>query len=262
MNAIAKQLETLKNEKRTGLMTHVVIGYPTLERTVSLAVAMEKAGADFLELQIPFSDPLADGPTIMKACEQALAQGVKVQDAFHIACQLSTKITIPLLFMAYYNTVFSCGVEQFCRAAVNSGVSGLIVPDMPLDEEENEHFLATCKRNNMFSIRVLSPASTVERMRKNAVVAEGFIYCTARQGITDAQKTLDLQIAEYLKMVKKTCKMPLAVGFGISSRERVELIRDVADIVVVGSAVIDTINSSPPQDMENSVTKFLTSLQV
>src|SRR5688500_8758861 len=123
MNAIDQQLEKLKNQKRLGLMTHIIVGYPTLKSTEQIALVMDKSGVDFIELQIPFSDPLADGPTIMKACEESLKNGTKVDDAFKLAEKLNKKIKSSLLFMAYYNTVFRYGVEKFCQKASEVGIS-------------------------------------------------------------------------------------------------------------------------------------------
>ena len=180
MNKIDKQIKKVKKEKRLGLMTHVVVGYPSLEKTINLVKAMEKAGVDFVELQIPFSDPLADGLTIMKACEQSLLNGTKVKDAFNIAQKLSKEVSIPLLFMAYYNTVFKYGTEKFCKDAKIAGASGLIVPDMPIEEEQCEHFIKYCGKYGLRHIRVVSPASTNKRLMKNAKVANGFVYFTAR----------------------------------------------------------------------------------
>src|SRR5258708_27751991 len=168
MNNIEQKLVELKKQKRIGLMTHVVIGYPSLEETNSLVKAMVESGADFVELQIPFSDPLADGPTIMRACEESLRNGTKVSDAFAVMKVLSQEVSIPLLFMAYYNTVFTYGVQKFCRDAKEVGASGLIVPDMPIEEEKNEHFFKYCKKYNLHNIQVISPASTDDRLRKNA----------------------------------------------------------------------------------------------
>lgn len=238
MNLIDKQIAKIKKEKRLGLMTHVVIGYPSLEITESLVKVMEDSGVDFIELQIPFSDPLADGPTIMRACEKALENGVRVADAFKLADKLSKQVKIPLLLMAYYNTVFKYGTKKFCQDAKKAGISGLIVPDIPPEEEHEEHFIKYCKENGLKNIRVVSPASTVERLRKNAQVADGFVYCTARQGITGIQKGLDPEIAYFLKNVKKYFKIPVAVGFGISNKERIKLIKPFADIAVIGSAII------------------------
>ncbi len=261
MNSIDKKLEKIKQEKRLGLMTHVVVGYPSLYLTESLVKVMEDAGVDFIELQIPFSDPLADGPTIMKACEKALANGTKVKDAFDLAKRLSKKAKIPLLFMAYFNTVFKYGTKKFCLDAKKAGISGLIVPDMPLEEEKEEHFMKYCLEADLYHIRVISPSSTAERLKKNADVAKGFVYCTARQGITGTEKGLDSKITSFLKNVRKYFNIPIAVGFGIGSKERIKQIKPYADIAVIGSAIIEIINSSTPNNLEENVKVFLSKIR-
>lgn len=256
MNLIDKQTEKIAAQKRLGLMTHVVVGYPSLEETIRLVKLMAKVGVDMVELQIPFSDPLADGPTIMKACETVLENGVRVKDAFKIAKHLSKEVDIPLLFMAYFNTVFKYGTEKFCKDVKRVGISGLIVPDIPLEEEEREHFMRYCNRFGLYHIRVVSPASTKERLQKNSKVANGFVYATTRQGITGARNTLEPKLAEYLKKVRSKFKIPLAVGFGISKKAHIEALKPYADIAVVGSALIDIISSSR-QNYLKSVEYFL-----
>lgn len=262
MNDIDKQLQKIKSTKRIGLMTHVIVGYPSLEETISIVKTMANSGVDFVELQIPFSDPLADGPTIMKACEQSLAQGTKVKDAFAVMKKLTLEVSIPLLFMAYYNTVFRYGVEKFCRDAKESGASGLIVPDMPLDEEQYEHFYAFTKRYRLHTIQVISPASTSDRMKKNAKVANGFVYCTARQGITGAKKELDPTLRAYLKSVKNVIKVPIAVGFGISRKEHINALRKEADIAVIGSAIIDILQNTKKEKRLSAVKQFIAGLSI
>jgi len=257
MNKINVQLDKIRSENRVGLMTHVIVGYPTLNETIPVVKAMEESGVDFVELQIPFSDPLADGPTIMKACEQSLAQGTKVKDAFEIATKLTKEVSIPILFMAYFNTVFRYGTEKFCKAAKKAGISGLLVPDMPIEEEDAERFLAFCKQNDLHAVRVVSPASTDERLIKNAKIAEGFVYCTARQGITGAQKELDPTIESYLQRVHAQINLPLAVGFGISKREHIMALAPHAEVAVIGSALIDTLHESTPRDRIKNVKAFL-----
>lgn len=261
MNLIDKQLAKIKQENRLGLMTHVVVGYPSLEVTESLVKVMENAGADFVELQIPFSDPLADGPTIMRVCEKALENGVKVRDAFELANRLAKQIKIPLLFMAYYNTVFKYGTKKFCQDAKSVGISGLIIPDIPIEEESQEHFIKYCEEAGLKDIRVVSPASTVDRLKKNAQVADGFVYCTARQGITGTQKELDSKITLFLNNVKKYFNIPVAVGFGISNREKIEMIKPYADVAIVGSAIIDIINESDYRNIKKNIKIFLESLE-
>ncbi len=262
MNPIDKQIEKIKKEKRLGLMTHVVVGYPSLDKTESLVKTMAESIVDFIELQIPFSDPLADGVTIMRACEKALEGGVKVRDAFKLANILSKQIEIPLLFMAYYNTVFKYGTKRFCDDAKKVGISGLIIPDIPLDEEDEEHFIKYCEQAKLKNIRVMSPSSTSDRLKKNARVASGFVYCTARQGITGAKEQLDPALSAYLKKVKSFFSIPMAVGFGISKKEHLNYVRSVADIAVIGSAIIDVINKSNSVDIERNVKIFLNELEM
>ncbi len=244
MTSLENTLKNLKNHNNLGLMTHVVIGYPTLADTVKIVKVMAENGADLIELQIPFSDPLADGPTIMRACEKSLERGTKVKDAFEIMKLLSSQISTPLLFMAYYNTVFKYGVEKFCQDAKASGASGLIVPDIPIDEEDEEHFLLFCKKNNLANIQIISPASTDERLKKNADIASGFVYCTAHQGITGVKNQLDLATTDYLKRIRKFFSIPIAVGFGLSKKEHLEQLVPYTDIAVIGSAIINIIDES------------------
>lgn len=259
MNKIDKKILEIKNQGRMGLMTHLVIGFPSIDKTISFAKVMEESGADFIELQIPFSDPIADGPTIMNACDRALSNGTKVSNAIETMNTLSKELSIPLLFMAYYNNIFKYGLERFCVDSRNAGASGLIVPDIPIEEEPNEHFIGTAEKNNLYPIRVLSPASTPERMKKNSRVARGFIYCTSRQGITGARNEIDPKTASYLNSVKKEVNVPIAVGFGISRREHILALSEHADIAVVGSAIINVINKDPSQ-AESKMAEFVKAL--
>lgn len=260
MNKIDEQLEKIKQEKRLGLMTHVVVGYPSLTETVDLVKTMISSGADFVELQIPFSDPLADGPTIMKACEDSLKKGTRVKNAFEIAKKLSEQASTPLLFMAYFNTLFKYGLEKFCDDCKRAGISGLIIPDIPIEEEEYPELINYCNKNDLYLIKVLSPASNEERIKKNSLNAKGFVYCTARQGITGTQKGFDRKTLKYLKTVKKYFKIPIALGFGISKSEHLASIEGKAEIAVVGSAIIDIINESKENYLKE-VEKFIKGLK-
>ncbi len=260
-NQLDRQLQQIKDKGRIGLMTHVVIGYPTLKETVIIVKTMAESGVDFIELQIPFSDPLADGPTIMKACEESLRSGTKVKDAFSIMRKLTREVSIPLLFMAYYNTVFKYGVGKFCRDAASAGASGLIVPDMPIEEENNEHFYANCQKYNLHAIHVVSPASTDERLKINARHATGFVYAAARQGITGAKGELEKTLSSYITKINNIFMIPIAVGFGISKKEHIQALKGKANIAVIGSAVIDVIDSSDSKDRERKVRQFLKKLK-
>lgn len=262
MSNLDQKLKELALRKKIGIMAHVVVGYPSLTETVEIVKTMSECGVDIVELQIPFSDPLADGPTIMKACEESLKNGTKVKDAFTIMKKLTSETSIPLLFMAYYNTVFVYGVEKFCRDAKAAGASGLIVPDMPLDEEQHEHFYYYTKQYGLHTIQVLSPASTEKRIKKNAKSANGFVYFTARQGTTGAKEQLDPRLATHLQKMKKYFSVPVAVGFGISKREHIKALFGKAALAVIGSAVIDIINKSERGMMQKNIRRFFEELMI
>jgi len=241
MKTIHEQLLHIRQYKKIGLMTHVVIGFPTIEMTERIVMEMAEAGVDFIELQIPFSDPLADGPTIMMANDVALQNGVTLQDCFACMNRLSKKVNIPLLFMAYYQSVFHVGADEFCRQAREVGAQGLIIPDIPIDEEFHEHFIESCEKYGLHHIRLLSPSSTHVRLKLNAAVQNGFVYCTSRNGITGADNALSSSLKDYLTLVKKYIHVPVAVGFGISQPTQIAALVGNAEIAVVGSAVIDRI---------------------
>jgi tryptophan synthase alpha chain len=244
------------NKQKIKLMTHVVAGYPSLQATEKLVLDMAKAGVDFIEIQIPFSDPLADGPTIMEANDLALKNGTTVQDCFTLMKKLSAQVNIPLLFMSYYNILFNYGVENFCKKAHACGAQGLIIPDIPIDEEEHDHFIANCERYHLNHIRLLSPSSTEDRIKLNAQVQNGFVYCTSRVGTTGTKNKLSPDLKNYLKKIRRYISVPIAVGFGISRPEHVQALIGHADIAVIGSSIIEKIK----KDGINSIQDFIKKL--
>jgi tryptophan synthase alpha chain len=246
---IDERLADLAAGRHKGLMTHVVIGYPSLASTSALIAAMDEAGADFIELQIPFSDPLADGPTIQSACEAAIERGARVRDAFTIAAGSAARVQAPLLFMAYANTVYRYGTEAFCRDAAAAGISGLIVPDLPAEAARHEGYLDACRRHGLHNIVTLAPTSTAGRMAANAAVASGFVYCMSRRGVTGAQLGLAPDVQAYLQRARQHLTVPMAVGFGISDRARMEQVLPYCDIATVGSALIDRLAGLEPGDV-------------
>lgn len=241
MHPIDRQIKKLKKKNTCGLMTHLVIGYPTLTISEKLIYFLEAAGSDFIELQIPFSDPVADGPIIMQACEKALDNGIGVKDCLVFLEKVAKKTSVPLLFMAYYNSILRYGVKKFCQAAQYAGASGLIVPDLPPEEERFEHFMEIAQKNNLYPIRVISPASTRERLKKNAQIAKGFVYCVSHYGTTGKYGRLP-KIEAYLKRVRQLINLPLALGFGIHKPVQIKKLKHQSDILVVGSGIIATLS--------------------
>jgi tryptophan synthase alpha chain len=260
MNQVEERIAQVRAEGRTGLMTHLVVGYPAVDRTVGLALALAEAGADLIELQIPFSDPIADGPTIMRACDEALKRGARVQDAFVAAEEIAARTQLPIVFMSYYNLVHQYGIPEFCAHARDAGVSALIIPDLPVEAALSEGVSEACRKSELAGICVVSPASTDERLRKNAELASGFVYCTARQGITGARAGLNPQIGSYLENVRRHFQIPIAAGFGISSKERLDLIRPYCDIAITGSAIIDIMDADSGAAAEKKVGGFVKAL--
>jgi tryptophan synthase alpha subunit len=225
-------------------MTHIVAGYPNEKESEKLILAMQEAGVSYIEIQIPFSDPIADGPTIMKTSEIALKNGMTTQKAFQMLTRLRTKVKVPILIMTYFNIAFRYGLGNFCKEASKVGVYGLIIPDIPIDEEKCENYLHLCKKYSLHPIQVISPITPEQRLKKISKVASGFIYCISTYGTTGERNKLNPKLTSYLKKVRKHIKLPLAVGFGISSKQQAKLVAEKADIVVMGSKVINLYNES------------------
>ena len=224
--------------KKIGLMTHVVAGYPNLDATADLIRLMADTGVDLVEIQIPFSDPLADGPTIMRASQHALDNGITTDDCFKLAEDMAKKVDIPLLFMTYGNIPFAMGMERFMRRSADAGIQGLIIPDLPFDEETDDH-MNLARKADLKIIQVTSPSTNEERLEKVCAIAEGFIYSTLKVGITGAGTDIDDQGIAFLNRIRSLTDLPIAAGFGISSPEHVEKLVGKTDVAVIGSHVIN-----------------------
>ncbi|MFA6436582.1 MAG: tryptophan synthase subunit alpha [Candidatus Gracilibacteria bacterium] len=243
--------------KKLSLMTHLVAGYPSMPECERLAETMLESGVSFLEIQIPFSDPVADGPTIEAANHQALEQGVIPDDAFALMKRLKQKTSTPLLFMSYYNVLFRYGLEAFCKKAKSVGCYGLIIPDMPIDEEPYDHYLELCRKYQLHPIQVISPLTPVRRLKKIGKVASGFVYAVASFSTTGEQQKAYPQLESYLKQVRRYVSVPIAVGFGFSQKEQVQKAARCADIVVMGSKIINLYNQAPRGKGVEEVKAFL-----
>lgn len=219
------------------LMTHIVIGYPSLEASRQIVAAMVAGGVDLMELQIPFSEPIADGPVILKANQQALAAGIRVADCLDFAAEMAQAHPIPFLFMSYYNILFRFGVERFAAAMAERRLTGAIVPDLP--PEEGQAYLKAMLGAGLAPILLLAPTTTDERMRTIAACAKGFLYCVARKGVTGAETRFADELDGYLARCRRATQLPLALGFGVKQAEDVRFLKSRVEIAVVGSRMIE-----------------------
>ena len=228
-------------EKDILLMAHIVVGYPSIEDSFELVRTIVEAGADLVELQIPFSEPIADGPVILQANQAAIADSIRVDDCFRFARKVTSSFPIPFLFMTYYNIIFKRGEERFFAEAREAGIRGSIVPDLP--PEEGESYLAAAAANNIDPIFILAPTSSSERINYLARFGRGFFYCVARKGVTGADTHFSDELTEFLNQCRRATQLPLALGFGVSSKEDIQFLRGKAEVAVVGSQALRILNA-------------------
>ncbi len=229
----------IKERKKPGeilLMTHIVIGYPSLEASYDIIESMAGAGVDLCELQIPFSEPIADGPVMLNANHAALAGGITVKKCLDFAEKVAGDFPVPFLFMSYYNILFRFGVEKFVYESACRGIKGAIVPDLP--PEEGSLYINSMKKQKLSPIFLFTPASSPERLRYINSFASGFIYCAARRGVTGRSTDFTREFSGYMEKCRNATSLPLAVGFGVKDREDVDFLKDKADIAIVGSQTI------------------------
>jgi tryptophan synthase alpha chain len=238
---LADHLRRARDDKGLLLMTHIVLGHPSVEECERVVDAMVDAGVDMIELQIPFSEPIADGPVILQANAQALAAGARVADAFALARRVSARHPIPFLFMTYYNIVFRYGVERFVEDMAAAGIRGAIVADLP--PEEADRYLAAMEAHGLAPVFIFSPTTSDERMRLIASHSRGFIYCVARKGVTGARTDFGRDLATYLARCRAATDLPLALGFGVKTADDVRFLVGNADIAVVGSETLRVIDT-------------------
>jgi tryptophan synthase alpha chain len=227
--------ETL-NEKDILLMTHIVLGYPSFEDSFKLIETMVAAGVDLMELQIPFSEPIADGPVILHANQKALERGATVADCLEMAKTVTGTFDIPFLIMSYYNIVFKHGIRRFVSAMESSALHGAIIPDLP--PEEGEEYLKAMEEKALAPILIFSPTTPLERMKYLNSVARGFIYCVSRKGVTGEDTDFSEALNTYIKQCRTATSLPLAVGFGIKEKSDIDFLHGKADIAVIGTQTI------------------------
>lgn len=235
---ISKKFKELKEAGRKALITYITAGDPDLDTSYKLVVEMERAGVNIIELGIPYSDPLADGPIIQRASQRALEAGTNIGGVFSLVEKIRQESQIALVLLVYFNNIFVYGFESFLNNCREKGVDGLIIPDLPL--EEREELLAMTRHYNIDLIPLVAPTSK-DRIRSIVKGASGFVYCVSSVGVTGKRNNFQEDLAGFLDEVKKHTRLPLGLGFGISTPEAVIELRDLADGLIVGSALVEEI---------------------
>jgi len=238
------------------LIAYLTVGYPSVETTLEMVPLIASSGCDLVELGIPFSDPLADGTTIQRASHHALIQGITPKICLDVARKLSAEVHIPLVFMTYFNPVHRYGLDAFCRDCATSGISGLIVPDLP--PEEGSELEEISRSHGLDLIYLLAPTSTDDRIALVADKARGFIYLVSLTGVTGARDTLPQELEDFVSRVRQRASQPLCVGFGISSPDQARRAANAADGVIVGSRIIQLLEEHEPS---NGLRAFIRSLR-
>ena len=237
--ALEMYLRNKLKKKDILLMSHIVLGYPSLEDSFRIVETMVDAGVDLMELQIPFSEPIADGPVIVRANQRALERGTTVETCLNLAERVVREFDIPFLIMTYYNILFRYGVQDFISAMAKGGLQGAIVPDLP--PEEGPDYLEAMQIHDLAPILIFSPATSDSRMKYLDSFGRGFIYCVARKGVTGADTNFSTGLGSYLVRCRKASRLPLALGFGIKGRADVGFLRGQTDIAVIGTETIRMI---------------------
>jgi len=243
MSRITKTFQLLKQNGRKALMPYVTMGYPALESALDIVPALAEAGADLVELGVPFSDPLADGATIQAAGQQALANGMSLALCLEQAATLRARgVTLPFMLMGYYNPIVQFGIDCFAEQAVASGIDGLIVPDLPPEEAGALYAAATARGLDV--IFLLAPTSDTARVQTVTALSGGFVYLVSLVGVTGARESLPPDLTEFVARVRAITDKALAVGFGIATPEQAAQVAQVADGVIVGSALVKAIGAA------------------
>ncbi|PYP83390.1 MAG: tryptophan synthase subunit alpha [Candidatus Angelobacter sp. Gp1-AA117] len=241
---IAAENHPRLNFRRTpGLVVYLTCGDPDLTTTREIILAAIKAGADVIELGVPFSDPVADGPVIQRASERALKNGTSLQDVLKLAQEIRGQSDAGLIIFSYFNPILRMGMERFCAAAAEAGADGVLITDMVV--EEAGEYRRCMDSHGLAPIFLAAPTSTDQRLRSIAQASRGFIYAVSRTGITGQQKQLAGDARELVQRIRKYTKLPVAVGFGISNPEQFRQVGEFADAAVIGSAIVHTIEQNP-----------------
>ena len=241
-NRVDLKFKELRKQGKKAFIAYIMAGDPSVAVTKKLILELENKGADIIELGVPFSDPLADGPTIQKASERGLKSKTTLTSVFNLVRNARLETQMPIVLMLYYNLVFHCGLKRFVNYAVASGIDGVIIPDLP--PEESRELRGIAKKHKFSIIHLLAPTSSTERIKNIAAISTGFIYYVSLTGTTGCRNKLPKGLSENLRRIKKIAKKPVCAGFGISTREQVKAVSEIADGVIVGSAIVKVIEKN------------------
>ncbi len=239
-------MNRLQFERRPGLVAYITCGDPNLDATCQIALAAIRAGADIIELGVPFSDPVADGPVIQRASERALRNGTSLSDVLHLARQIRQESQAGLIVFTYLNPVLRYGMNRFCEEAAKAGVDGALLTDLTVEEAQEYRRLMAV--HNLQPVFLAAPTSPDQRLKKIVQACRGFVYAVSRTGVTGTQKQLAADASALVKRIRKFTKLPVAVGFGISGPDQFAQVGEFADAAVVGSAIVQAIEQNPGRE--------------
>jgi tryptophan synthase alpha chain len=256
MTRLEQTFARLREAHGPGLVTYITAGDPDLDRTAGILRALDRAGADVLEVGVPFSDPLADGPVIQRATERALAAGTTLCGVLDLLRSLRGEIAAPVVIFSYANPILRLGAEQFADRAREAGVDGVLVLDLPIEEADQSRSMLA--RRGIDTILLLSPTTTDDRLRRAAALGSGFLYAISRLGVTGARDALAAGAREMVERIRKVSDLPVALGFGISKPDHVREVGQWADAAVVGSALVDVIaREGASRDLNTRVEEYV-----
>ncbi|MFH1678855.1 MAG: tryptophan synthase subunit alpha [Candidatus Omnitrophota bacterium] len=242
MNRIEQKFRELKKKNKKAFIAFITAGFPNFEVTKRLVLELEASGVDIIELGVPFSDPLADGPVIQKSSQLSIDAGATLNKILDLVKSLRKQTQIPICLMSYYNVIFCFGKKRFLNLSRSCGVDGIIIPDLP--PEEDNDFVLNCRRYNIASVFFLSPTTSIKRISLINKFSRGFIYYVSLTGITGTREKLPLGLTQNLRVIKRHTDKPVCVGFGVSRPEQIREILSIADGVIVGSAIVKKIQEN------------------
>ncbi|MBU2568184.1 MAG: tryptophan synthase subunit alpha, partial [Elusimicrobia bacterium] len=255
MNRITQKFNQLRRQNKKALSCFITAGYPDLSTTGKIIRTLEDSGVDLIELGVPFSDPIADGPVIQHSSAAALSGGVSLRKVLDLVKQVRVKTDIPIVIMSYLNPLYSYGLDRFFSDAAKSGVDGLIIPDIIMEESSGIKRLAG--KNNVLLSYLVAPTTSEKRRRKILKHTGGFVYAVSLTGVTGPRKNLTAGLREFLTKLRRETRKPVLLGFGISNRRQIRTIKKYVDGVIIGSALIDIIRNSERPKLHGNIRNFL-----